>query len=239
MIRARFAATVTTAVATVAITLATIALAGPAEAGGSIEGTYSVSNDPHPVTTVTISSLGGGAYQVVGAGWEGLGFYDGGDYWGVFRHLVAVDRPARVAARGTHRGRRQPDGSIRVHGVFTDDRVGAFDTVWHRISEIGLRKSSDTSGVCSYIEQLPRPVKRVKVEEPDVPLRGDWPTGTVIVQALVGIDGRVEGTQIVKSVRGLDERVEESVRQWVLEPALACGQPVEAWLAIPFTFWLH
>lgn len=239
MIRARFAATVTTAVATLSLALATIAVPAAAGAGGSIEGTYSVSKDPNSLTTVTISSLAGGAYQLVGDDWEGLGFSDDGDYWGIFRYRASPDRPGLAAARGTHRGRRQPDGSIRVHGVFTDGRVGAFDAIWHPISEIGLRKSADSSGVCSYVERLPRPVTRVKPEWPGSK-SGLPDSGTVIVQALVGTDGRVKTTKVMLGMGPRSDYVfEEAVRQWVFEPALSCGKPVEAWLAIPIRFTLH
>jgi hypothetical protein len=239
MIRARLAATVTVATATLSLALVTIAVATAAETGGSIEGTYAIRYRSDSLTTVTISSLAGGAYQVVGEGWEGLGFCDDGDYWGVFRHVASLDRPGLAAARGTHRGRRQPDGSIHIHGVFADDRVGAFDVIWRRISEIGLRKSADSSGVCSYIERLPRPVKRVGPEWPGSQ-SGIPDSGTVIVQALIGTDGQVKTTKVLSEKHPRwDYIFEESVHQWVFEPALSCGKPVEVWLAIPYRFWLH
>ena len=63
--------------------------------------------------------------------------------------------------------------------------------------------------------------------------------GTVLVQALVGKDGRVADTKIVKSVPGLDEAAANSVRQWVFKPAMAGGKPVAVWVAVPVRFSLR
>jgi TonB family protein len=60
--------------------------------------------------------------------------------------------------------------------------------------------------------------------------------GTIMVQALVGKDGRVKDTKIVKSIPMLDQAAVDCVRQWVFKPALSKNQPVAVWVAVPIRF---
>jgi protein TonB len=63
--------------------------------------------------------------------------------------------------------------------------------------------------------------------------------GTVLVQALVGKDGKVKDTRVVKSIAMLDGAAEAAVRQWVFKPALSNNKPVAVWVAVPVKFTLH
>ena len=63
--------------------------------------------------------------------------------------------------------------------------------------------------------------------------------GTVVVQALVGREGTVLDTKVVKSVPVLDQAAVEAVRGWTFKPAMAKGQPVQVWVAVPVKFSLH
>ena len=88
-----------------------------------------------------------------------------------------------------------------------------------------------------HIEELPEAIVRVAPRYPD-----DWGKGvegTVMVQALVLRDGTVGATRIVKSIPMLDEAAAASVRQWRFKPAMAKGQPVAVWVAVPVKFTLH
>lgn len=65
-------------------------------------------------------------------------------------------------------------------------------------------------------------------------------SGTVNLQALVGIDGRVEEVRIVSASHsgvGFETASEEAVRQWRYRPATKNGVKVRMWLPvrIPFT----
>jgi hypothetical protein len=53
-----------------------------------------------------------------------------------------------------------------------------------------------------YVEQLPEAIEKVSPEYPTGPKEGI--EGVVIVQALVGTDGRVKDTRVVKSIPMLD-----------------------------------
>ncbi len=86
-----------------------------------------------------------------------------------------------------------------------------------------------------YVEELPEPVKRVQPVMPsDAASRGL--EGFVLVQALVGREGRVLRTQVTKSVPGLDDAAVAAVRQWEFEPARSNNRPVAVWVAVPVRF---
>jgi protein TonB len=84
-----------------------------------------------------------------------------------------------------------------------------------------------------YVEELPEAITKVAPSYPQG-LRGV--EGTVIVQALVGADGRVKDTIVQNSIPALDEAAVEAVRQWVFKPAMSGGKPVAVWVAIPVKF---
>ena len=89
-----------------------------------------------------------------------------------------------------------------------------------------------------YVEELPEAITKVAPEYPTT-CREAGVEGTVMVQALVGKDGRVKDTRIVKSIPMLDEAAVAAVRQWVFKPALSHDQPVAIWVAVPVKFSLH
>jgi TonB family protein len=66
--------------------------------------------------------------------------------------------------------------------------------------------------------------------------------GSAWVQAVVGVDGRVERVRLVKSldpVNGLDEEALKAARQWTFNPATRAGQPVRALAMMELTFTLR
>jgi periplasmic protein TonB len=62
--------------------------------------------------------------------------------------------------------------------------------------------------------------------------------GTVVVEALVGTDGRAGETRIMKSIPMLDAEAVKAVQQWRFKPATLKGQSVSAWLQCPVQFAL-
>jgi len=65
--------------------------------------------------------------------------------------------------------------------------------------------------------------------------------GTVILRALVGVDGAVERVEIAESsgYRSLDDAAAETVRtRWKFIPARSAGTPVESWVLAPIRFAL-
>jgi len=89
-----------------------------------------------------------------------------------------------------------------------------------------------------YVEELPEAVTKVNPSYPDI-AREAQVEGKVVVQALVGKDGKVKDTRIQISVPMLDKAAEDAVKLWVFKPALANNKPVAVWVAVPVSFKLH
>jgi len=61
--------------------------------------------------------------------------------------------------------------------------------------------------------------------------------GTVIVKALISVDGQVKQVQMVKSLNpDLDQIVTNAIKRTPFEPATRAGKPEEVWISIPFVF---
>jgi protein TonB len=89
-----------------------------------------------------------------------------------------------------------------------------------------------------YVEELPEAITKAQPVYPDL-AREAGVDGTVLVQALVGKDGKVKDTRIVKSIAMLDGAALAAVKQWVFKPALSNNKPVAVWVAVPVKFTLH
>src|SRR5438105_9029227 len=89
-----------------------------------------------------------------------------------------------------------------------------------------------------YVEELPEAITKVNPVYPDL-AREAGVDGQVLVQALVGKDGKVKGTKVVKSIPMLDAAAITAVQQWVFKPALSNNKPVAVWVAVPVKFSLH
>ena len=89
-----------------------------------------------------------------------------------------------------------------------------------------------------YVEELPEAVSKVNPAYPDI-AREAGVDGVVLVQALVGKDGKVKDTRVVKSIPMLDNAASDAVKQWVFKPALSNNKPVAVWVAVPVRFSLH
>jgi protein TonB len=62
--------------------------------------------------------------------------------------------------------------------------------------------------------------------------------GNVLIEATIGVDGKVHNARMVKSVALLDEAALEAVRQWEFEPSRVNGVPVAVTMVIVVTFAL-
>jgi TonB family protein len=213
-----------------------------------ISGRYLSTGDS--TKTVALKPLASDIYRVVADGWEGVGFLNGGLYWGVFHALPDVS----TKLHGTHRGKLQPDGSLAVHGEFPGGGGKPFDVVWtpdragaakgppRSEPKIVVAPPSDEElpkfGDFVYVDELPEAITKVPPSYPQAAREANV-DGTVLVQVLVGKDGRVVDTRVIKSIPGLDEAAATAARQWVFKPAMAGGKPVAVWVAVPVRFTLH
>src|SRR5207247_541806 len=86
-----------------------------------------------------------------------------------------------------------------------------------------------------YVEELPEAITKVPPQYPDI-AREAGVDGTVLVQALVGKDGKVKDVRIQKPIPMLNEAAIAAVKQWVFKPALSNNKPVAVWVAVPVRF---
>lgn len=95
-------------------------------------------------------------------------------------------------------------------------------------------------GTPFFVDEIPAPVREVKPEYPDIAKQAGV-EGLVIVDVLVGTNGRVVEAQIDPriNVLMLNESALKAARQWVFTPAIQRGQPVMVWMKLPFHYTLH
>lgn len=89
-----------------------------------------------------------------------------------------------------------------------------------------------------YVEELPEAITKVPPEYPDIARQANV-DGTVMMQVLVGKDGKVKDAKVVKSVAMLDAAAVAAVKQWIFKPALSNNKPVAVWVAVPMKFTLN
>jgi protein TonB len=63
--------------------------------------------------------------------------------------------------------------------------------------------------------------------------------GTVVIQAVIGVDGEVRDTKILNSVPLLDQAALDAVRQWRYQPTLLNGTPVAVIMTVSVRFTLE
>jgi protein TonB len=90
-------------------------------------------------------------------------------------------------------------------------------------------------GVVMDYDQGPRPIK---ITQPKYPPEAFVKKieGTVEVEILIDINGRVSKARVVRSIPALDEAARQTVLQWVFSPAIKNGRPVATVASAPVTF---
>ena len=63
--------------------------------------------------------------------------------------------------------------------------------------------------------------------------------GMVILEAVIGVDGRVTDARVLRSIPLLDQAALDAVRQWVYTPTLLNGVPVPIVMTVTVTFTLR
>ena len=84
----------------------------------------------------------------------------------------------------------------------------------------------------------PRKVKDVRPIYPDL-ARAARAQGVVIVEATVGVDGKVVHTNVVRSIPLLDAAALDAVKRWEFEPPLLNGRPISVILNVAVQFSLQ
>ena len=89
-------------------------------------------------------------------------------------------------------------------------------------------------GVVKY----PEKVRDVRPHYPRLAIDGKV-QGRVIIEAIIGVDGRVTDAKILRSIPLLDSPALEAVRQWRFTPTLLNGVPVPVIITVTVDFKLN
>jgi protein TonB len=84
----------------------------------------------------------------------------------------------------------------------------------------------------------PRKIKEVRPVYPQNAL-ADQSRGTVLIEAVVGPDGKVHDAKIINSVPLLDQAALDAVRQWEFVPSRLNGVPVAVIITVIVQFAIH
>ncbi len=110
--------------------------------------------------------------------------------------------------------------------------------------------TGDSLSVDVDIDTSPSPTDFIAVDQEPVRISIDAPVfpqvakaagieGTVLLQVLVGKDGRVKDAIVVDGPEALRKAADVCARTAVFRPALIDQKPVEVWVVIPVTFKLR
>jgi TonB family protein len=88
-----------------------------------------------------------------------------------------------------------------------------------------------------YVEEVPQMIVGPQPIYPEMAKEAQL-EGQVIVNALIGKDGKVRSVQIVKSIPMLDEAAKQAVMKTLWKPAFNNNRPVAVWVAVPIRFTL-
>jgi protein TonB len=83
----------------------------------------------------------------------------------------------------------------------------------------------------------PRKIKHVKPVYPVMAMSARV-GGNVLVEATIGVDGKVHNARVLQSIAVLDQAALDAVRQWEFEPSRVDGEPVSVMMVIVVTFAL-
>ena len=215
---------------------------GPDSLVATITGIYQSIHNPRE--EVWIASLGKGMLQVqCGAECHAVGFWDGTRFKGTVRPAASEfltktkidDYGEMVFSRGAL-------DTLHLEIRLAKLKETRKDTWIKRPSAPGLPEDHEPADPKPedfvYVEELPETIHKVAPTYPEA-ARRKRVEGTVMVQALVGRDGRVKQTLVKQSVPGLDEAAQAAVKQWVFRPAKSKGVPVAVWIATPIKFTLR
>ena len=120
--------------------------------------------------------------------------------------------------------------------VFEDTGVKGASTTSH---DSGARNASPSSppGIVPERTALARVLDRVEPEYPDA-AKAHHIQGVVVLDVLVGGDGRVQRLSVVRGYPGLAAAATDAVRQWRFEPMIRNGRPASFETNITLTFTL-
>ena len=111
-----------------------------------------------------------------------------------------------------------------------DEEAAALFSDPHHVLEIESSRPTNYSEV-----RKPSVIKRVPPEYSGR-AEAQGVTGPVIVEAIVGTEGRIESIKVVQPLRGCTIPAISAFRQWRFQPAALDGQPISVYLQLTLDF---
>jgi TonB family protein len=86
-----------------------------------------------------------------------------------------------------------------------------------------------------------KPPVRIKYQVPDYPplARANKIHGVVIIEAIIGVDGKVQEARVLRSIQFLDQAALDAVRSWEYTPTLLNGKPTPVIMTVTVRFTLN
>ena len=155
--------------------------------------------------------------------------------WATYAKIERRDKPGSFVDESPATGNAGPKPVVSKvkSGAITGGTLPRGDLI--EMDSTG--KKFPAFGEFVYVDELPQAITRMPPTYPELAFKAGV-EGTVLIQALVGEDGRVLDTKVVKSVPVFDDAAVQAVHQWTFKPAMANDKAVAVWVAIPVRFSL-
>jgi|GEM_PF-1599351 len=144
---------------------------------------------------------------------------------------------ARYTKLATEGGKGNVEAALAAYKKALD-RVEELEA---RASKTSVRKEqAPTVSPIRVGDSIPAPRKLVDAapEYPEV-AKSAGVQGAVILDAVIGTDGKVQDVRVIKSIPLLDQAAIETVRKWVFEPTIINGVAVPVITTVTVTFKLR
>ena len=86
--------------------------------------------------------------------------------------------------------------------------------------------------------KYPEKIRDVRPVYPQIAVTGGV-EGTVIIEAIIGVDGRVKDARVLRSIPLLDRAALDAVNQWIFSPTLLNDVPVPVIITVTVAFKLR
>ena len=156
------------------------------------------------------------------------------------RSAAPLETPSSVVAEPTRLGEAPEDAAVAAEVTGATDGV-AGGVIGGTGSDPAVEPVSPPAAtgplqVGDGVDR-PRKIKHVKPVYP-LPAMSARVGGNVLIEAIIGADGKVRDARVVKSIAVLDQAALDAVRQWEFEPSRLNGMPVAVSMIIIVTFAL-
>ncbi len=145
------------------------------------------------------------------------------------QELNAKIREQREAARAYSAGEA---GELTGAGGDPDSVFAPID--WNAPGSAGRSGPVAPGGTTTDVDVPATPLFAPRAQRSTL-ARESGVTGTVVVRAHVGADGRVLDTSLERSIPMLNAAAVDAVRRIRFRPAERDGRPVESWVSVPVT----